>query len=133
MSAMGLKIYAGRTFHVRKTSTSKPHLWIAITEPDGTPEKVVIVNLTTRYPSSDTTVILNIGDHRFIKHETIVFYADALFAKVTAIQDAIKNGISKFDDDCSDALLERIQLGLLESPSTAKNIREYCREYFKDF
>ncbi|MFN6558616.1 MAG: hypothetical protein RMY28_002265 [Nostoc sp. ChiSLP01] len=133
MSAMGLKIYAGRTFHIRKSSASKPHLWIATTEPDGTPEQVVIVNLTSRHANSDTTVILNNTDHRFIKHETVVYYADALFAKVAAIQDAIKNGVSSFDDDCSDALLERIQLGLLESPFTPNKIKDYCKECFRNF
>ncbi|MHC5728887.1 MAG: hypothetical protein ACYTXY_33180, partial [Nostoc sp.] len=72
-------------------------------------------------------------DHRFIKHETVVNYTDAIFAKVVAVQNAIKNGLSSFDDDCSSALLERIQLGLLKSPLTPKKIKNYCRECFRDF
>ncbi|MEH2262386.1 hypothetical protein [Nostoc sp.] len=133
MSVMGLKIYAGRTFHLPTPPAMKPHLWVAMTEPDGTPEETVIVNLTTRHPNSDTTVILDSGDHRFIKHETVVNYADALFTKIVSVQNAIKNGLSSFDDDCSSALLERIQIGLLQSPFTPKKIKSHCKKCFGGF
>lgn len=127
---MGFKIYAGRTLHLPKSLASRPHLWIVITEPNDTPEEVVIVNLTTRHPSSDTTLILNTTDHRFIEHETVVYYADARFAPVTAMQNAIRSGVSSFDEDCSGALLERIQLGLFQSPFTPNNIKDYCKKCF---
>ena len=130
---MGLKIYAGRAFHLPTSPATKPHLWIVTTEPEGNPEEVVIVNLTTKRANSDITVILDSRDHRFIRHQTVISYADALFTKVVAVQDVIKNGLSKFDDDCSDNLLERIQLGLLQSPLTPKKIKKYCGECFRNF
>lgn len=129
MIKMGLKIYAGKTFHLPTPPAGKYHFWIAATDPDGIPEKFVMVNLTTKRSNSDTTVILDSKDHRFINHETVVYYLDARFVEVSIIQKAIREGISSFDDDCSNEVLERIQLGLMQSPFTPNKIKMYCREY----
>ncbi|MBN4005480.1 hypothetical protein [Nostoc sp. LPT] len=50
--------------------TSSLDSYDATTEPDGTPEEVVIVNLTTRHPNSNISVILNTTDQHFIKSDT---------------------------------------------------------------
>lgn len=133
MGAMGLKFCAGKTFHLPTRLEEKRHLWIVVTDPDGIPEKVVIVNLTTLRHNSDMTVTLDRGDHRFIKHQTVVNYASARFVEVIKLQEAIKVGLSTFDEDCSDILLEQVQFGILESPFTPNNIKKYCRECFCDF
>ena len=53
------------------------HLWIVVIELPRSPKEVVIVNLTSRKPNSDTTVVLQSDTHRFVKHETVVNYFDA--------------------------------------------------------
>jgi hypothetical protein len=53
------------------------HLWIVVAEISGSPEKIIVVSLTTHKPGSDTTVMFKLGDHDFIEHDTVVSYADA--------------------------------------------------------
>ncbi len=67
-------IYPGKCLVWPHREGAQPHLWIVLTEPTGDPAQVVVVNLTTRIPTSDATVVLNVGDHKFIKRETVVYY-----------------------------------------------------------
>lgn len=132
MASMGTRIYAGRTFHLPSDLTDEMHLYVAITGSEGYPEEtVVIVNFTSEgsRKSYDTTVTLDIGDHRFIKHGTVVNYADAEIATVDYVQRAVKSGLSSFDEDCSDELLETLQQGALDSDFTANEIRRRVKDY----
>ena len=67
-------IKAGICLHLKSTDNQERHLWVVLTDPDGDPPRVAIVNLTT--PKSgiqeDETVVLEVGDHSFVKHKTIV-------------------------------------------------------------
>jgi hypothetical protein len=113
-----------------KVSGDIRHLWIVLTEPEGQPLEVVIVNLTKNKPLADTTCILSPGDHTFIKVETVVHYADARKVPAEPLHALTKLTSYDFHDDCSEELLERIQRGLLASKSTPKGIKAYCRERF---
>jgi len=125
------EIYPGRSILMPKFSGATPHLWIILTEPEGNPPQVVIVNLTTLKPDTeDRTVILNVGDHPFIAHETVVYYVDARLATAQGILQLSKFPGYGFHDDCSKRLLEIIRSGLLESKDTPKGIKAYCRARF---
>jgi hypothetical protein len=121
-------IHSGVSFLLPKPGRyDKEHLWIVLTDPHGNPAEVVIVSLTTRRYGADPTVVLTLGDHPFIKNETVVYYPDAriveegnLVAILTLRRDALK-------DDCSPELLARIRQGLLDSPFTPNKIKNYCR------
>jgi hypothetical protein len=119
-------VYAGTTIELPKTSGATPHLWVVLTDPDGNPAQVVIANLTTRKADSDDTVVLNVGDHSYIKHETIVYYADARLATVEGIEKIAQFPNYGYHDDCSDELLGKIQQGLLTSRYTPKKVKDYC-------
>ncbi|MEC4815829.1 MAG: hypothetical protein SAK29_21525 [Scytonema sp. PMC 1069.18] len=134
---MSDEIYPGTCILIPKPGHDKRHLWIVLTEPNKIltePNKdilqVVIVNVTTLREGSDTTVILTPGEHRFIRHESVIYYNDAMFAPVDPLCQLAKQKGYKFDDDCSDELLERIQRGLLVSPFTPKKIKKYCESVF---
>jgi hypothetical protein len=134
MASMGLKIYAGKTFHLPTPPSNIPHLFIVVSPPDfivnslnQLVESVVVVNFTTKKSGKDDTVVLMPQDHRFIRHETVVSYRDARFVEVSRICDYITQGTSRFDDDCSDDLLEKIQDGLLVSPFTPNKVKKYYR------
>ena len=61
-----------------KPGQQTEHLWVLITSVDPKSGQALMVNITTRRPHSpDTTTILNVGDHPFIKNPSVVFYADA--------------------------------------------------------
>jgi hypothetical protein len=123
-------VYSGRCLVWPHEEGAQPHLWIALTDPAGDPPQVVVVNLTSRRPNSDTTVVLQIGDHRFIKRETVVSYADARLVDSDVLETYAKTPGNRFDDDCSEALLRQIREGLLNSRFTPRKIKAYCAARF---
>src|SRR2546421_8813104 len=61
-----------------------PHLWIVITQPDPQTHECAIVSVTTLRNSKDQTVILRVGDHCFIRHDSTIFYGDAMLWSASA-------------------------------------------------
>lgn len=59
-----------------KYADATPHMWIVLTAPDANND-VVIVNVTSLKNHADQTTILKVGDHPYIKHDSVVLYADA--------------------------------------------------------
>ena len=88
---------------------------------------VVIANLTSRKQDSDTTTLLSVGDHPYIKHETVVHYADTRLATVEGIERIAQFPGYGFHDDCSKELLESIQQGVLTSRYTPKKIKNTAK------
>ena len=119
------EIYPGTCILLPKPGSKEKHLWIVLTEPDEE-LNVVIVNLTTRRSGSDTTVILNQGDHPFIRHPTVVHYSDARKAPAKALQQIANRPEYDYHDDLEDEILERIKEGLFQSQETKPAIRDYC-------
>jgi len=105
---------------------STPHLWIIVTEP--VKNVCVIVNVTTLRNEQDQTVTLNVGDHPFIRHASVVKFADARFADDLKLfaEVASRNAVPK--EPCPPATLKLIQDGLIASPFTPKKIVAFCKE-----
>lgn len=113
---------------IRPTGGLKAHLWILITEPlkDGT---CVIVNITTLKGSkADRTVVLQAGDHVFIKHPSFVRYSDAGFANAKRLFKDIAGKSASGRPALSQPVLERVQVGLLNSPYTQNAVLEFCKD-----
>jgi hypothetical protein len=112
----------GDTVILPKPGLEKEHLWVLVTAPDpgGT---VIMVNLTTQRPHSDTTVILQPGEHPFIDRATVVFYADARFTDVALLEACVSKGIGRNHAQITPAVLQKIQNGLLTSPLTPQKIK----------
>ena len=64
-----------------KPGRENEHLWVLITNPDPRTQEAIMVNVTTQRPHSDTTTILNVGDHPFIQKPSVIFYADTRTVK----------------------------------------------------
>jgi hypothetical protein len=122
----------GATFLLPKSSASTEHLWIVLTEPDATTGKAVCVNVTTRQPFSETTVILQPGEHPFVKHESVVHYADASFLDLKLIDAALSLKTSKFvcvtHQTCSPELLKKVRDGLIKSKFVSAGIKDFCKK-----
>ena len=71
-----------------------PHLWIVVTQPDVETHLCAIVSVTTLRNSKDQTVILRPGDHPFIRHESTIFYGDAMIVDVRRLQAEISAGLA---------------------------------------
>lgn len=108
---------------------SKPHLWIAVTDPAGDPPETVIVNITTRGPSpTDTTVVIEPGDHAYISRPSVVYYKDAQLADAEAFYLSSRQRAHRAFPNCPEDTLRRIQDGLLASPHTPNKVKRYCRD-----
>lgn len=123
----------GDTFLAPKTSYATEHLWIVITEPQD--NKAVCVNVTSSHSFAEKTTVLNVGDHPFIKHESVIRYSDAKLIDLKAVEAAIAARQMKFVckqlEPCSEELLKRIQEGLLKSKQVSKEIRTVCENAWK--
>ena len=119
----------GETFLAPNNAKSTEHLWIVITHPDDA-GLAVCVNITTKRSLSDTTVVLDVGDHPFLKHPSVVYYADAQLLDLLRIETAISAKPTSFTcvrhKPCSAELILRIQLGAIKSGSTPKKIKLAC-------
>jgi hypothetical protein len=117
----------GDAVEMPKPGQAVPHLWIIVTDPLPSSHEVVIVNVTSLRQHSDTTVVLKPGDHPYIRHDSVIFYADARLADVRNIQAGIDKGWFQECAACSPALLKRIREGLLASKFTRNKIKDFCR------
>jgi hypothetical protein len=118
----------GESLFLKKIGATKDHLYIIITEPMGVPPETVIVNITTKQADSDTTVILSVGDHPYLKHDSVISYADATKAPAEKLEDAVNCGFFDSSNKFEESIVKKIQEGLLKSKRTPKDIKKYCRE-----
>jgi hypothetical protein len=90
------------------------HLYIVITEPDEG-GKAVCVNVSTAYSFSERTCVLKIGDHPFVKHESVVRYQYAKILDLKLVEKALMTRqfsfVCKQHLPCSTELLQRIEMG----------------------
>ena len=108
-----MSLRPGDTFLLPKSASATEHLWIIVTEVDEVTRKAVCVNVTSRRVDSDTTVVIVVGEHGFIKHESVVYFADARETNIDEVEKLINVGTTRFvvqlHDPCSKALLERVK------------------------
>ncbi len=85
---------AGDTFLLPKFIGGLDHLWVILLNPEQPSGETVMVNLTTKkFSHQDMTTVLNIGEHPFIKHESIVNYGDANLVKANLIEQSFNMGV----------------------------------------
>ena len=118
---------AGDALLLPKPGQAVAHLWVLLTDPDVTTDEVLMVNLTTQRPHSDTTVILSSGDHPFVQHATVVNFTDARLGKAALLNTFIHTGTYLPQSPLSEVVLRRIQAGLLASRFTAEKFKDYLR------
>ena len=66
-----------------------PHLWIVITQPATESHLCAVVSVTTLRNSKDQTVILRVGDHPFIRHDSTIFYGDAMIVDARRLEASL--------------------------------------------
>ena len=99
-----------------------PHLWIIVTQPDPQTQECAIVSVTTLRNSKDQTVILRVGDHPFIRHDSTIFYGDAMIVDARRLEAEIAAGLALVREKCSPTTLKLVQDGVAVSPFTRPKI-----------
>jgi hypothetical protein len=118
----------GDSFWVRTPFEPVEHIWIIITKPNPLNRTAIWVNLTTERPDSDRTTVVRRGDHPTVCHTCVVYYRDAKFVDLAKLEVTIDASKAKRTGPCPNALLLKIQDGLLVSRFTAKNFSEPLRQ-----
>lgn len=102
------------------------HLWVVVCGPHGEPPAVVIASCTTRRDWSDTTVVLEPGDHPFLDHETVIMYSDARIVPVRQIRMQYERRKITVNVPLDEPVLRRIQEGVHESADATPRVKEFC-------
>lgn len=123
-------IRAGRTLWLHPWQDFKPHLWLVLTDPEGAVGHFIAVRLRTAREYTDTTVVLQAGDHSFVRHASSVDFSTAARFTSKDISKLLNSGRCHLRDDMSEDLLARVREGLLRSPFTRRDIKVYCEERF---
>jgi hypothetical protein len=108
-----------------------PHLWIVVTQPDPRTRLCALVSVTTLRNSKDQTVILRPGDHPFIRHDSTIFYGDAMIVDARRLEAEIAAGLALVREKCSNATLRLVQDGVAASPFTRPKFLRFCREQWR--
>ncbi|MFI3199181.1 MAG: hypothetical protein QX196_12770 [Methylococcaceae bacterium] len=109
----------------------RKHLFVLLTDPIEAPDfngkQVLLVNIAS-VPKSlpyDSTCILQPGEHRFIKHESYVYYAKARIEAANALLRGVKSGQLMAHEIMGQAIVQRICDGLQRSSHTTPRILRF--------
>jgi hypothetical protein len=121
-------VEAGLCVNLKSVNQTR-HLWVVLTEPYGEPPRVALANLTSHKDGIDETVVLEAGEHSFIRRKTVVNYAAAQIVSATKLEQLIEADLTiPHRELCSDELLEKIRQGVFDSPFASPKFQKYCRE-----
>lgn len=119
----------GDSFMLPKPGQETEHLWVLITNPDPATHEAIMVNVTTQRPHSDTTTILNAGDHPFVQKPSVIFFADARMVDTRLLDAAVRRGAYNAHAAFQTRVILKIQSGLLASMFTPKKIKTAYARY----
>jgi hypothetical protein len=108
------------TAFVNLNPGSPEHLWVVIAL-TSIPE-AVIFNATTKQDDSDTTCVLQPGDHPFIIHESIIAYGRGQLI-TEPIFAALQRAGCSLKQKASDELVVRIREGAIKSNFTSPKLQ----------
>jgi hypothetical protein len=119
----------GDSFMLPKPGQETEHLWVLITNPDPVTHDAIMVSVTTQRPHSDTTRILNVGDHPFLQKPSVIFYADTRIVNTDLLDAAVTRGACHAHVVFQAPVIRRIQSGVTASPLTPKKIKTAYAAY----
>lgn len=88
----------------------------------------LLVNISSFYDGCDDTCVLKVGDHDFVRHDSYVFYAEALIMKANRIRNGFDKGVLTPQKALQDAVFERVISGINKSPDTPEKIIKYFKQ-----
>ena len=109
-----------------------PHLWIVLTEPAGNPARVLIASCTSRKSWSDATIVLDRGDHPFIRHETVIAYDGIRIVESRIIELQLSLDKIRRKEPMRRSVLDRVVEAVLESANTAGKFKQFILDQRHD-
>ena len=106
----------------------KKHLHVVLTHPDDD-DQVIVVSISTLRTTSDTTVILHQGDHKFIDHDSVVEYRMAGPTSARILAQRLASGLYASYDPMPPEILRKIQDGVTESRFTRLGVKDCWHDF----
>lgn len=119
----------GDTLLLPPSNTQKEHLYVVVIGSFGDPKKTIIVNLTTKRSTSDTTVFLQSNQHSFIKHPTVVAYSYAQIVETGALITYANSKENSSHQSFDQNVLSIIQEGILKSDFTPNEVKAFYKAH----
>lgn len=116
---------AGDTFLMAGTggaaNPSGAHLMacIILNKPD---DRCTVVPVTSRHEFSDTSCCIAVGDHPWIRHDSVASYEFARILSISSVEAELAAGTLKARAPLGPELLKRLQIGFVVSDETAPYI-----------
>lgn len=86
------------------------------------------MSVTTLRNSKDQTVLLRVGDHPFIRHDSTIFYGNAMIVDARRLEHEIAAALAVRRDKCPAATLKLVQQGVAAPPFARPKFVRFCRE-----
>lgn len=103
---------------------STKHLHFCLREPD-TASKVLLLPIGTTRPNCDRTCVLQVGDHTFIRMESIALYGRVRLWNYGPMKAAMRRGEIERTEPASEDLFAKLCAGLRVSPLCPGWARSY--------
>ncbi len=105
------------------------HLHIIASEADRD-GYVIVLSVSSMYRFADRTTLLKASDHPWLKHDSYIAYNFAKVQKAAMIESRLARLPRMIQQPCSDALLKRVQAGILESEQSENGVKNFYREIY---
>jgi hypothetical protein len=114
------EISQGKTFFL---PGRKQHLAFVLNKPEDHDGTALVVNVTTQYTMSDTSCRVYRGEHSFIEHASVIYYAGAQAKHIEDIARLLSEQIwLPCDERVTQALIDRALAGARMSPEFAPTL-----------
>lgn len=108
------------------------HLHIICSDPMNFPGRApggcLLVNVSSAVPKCDRTVVLNIGDHPFIDHESFVFYKKTFVEAASTLEKLVTANVYKAHHPADRKLVKRIVASMDVSDFTPGDMIKVSRQ-----
>lgn len=101
---------------------TKAHCWVLVVE-TANAKQFIGVMLVSLKPHSDRTVILQVGDHPFIQHETSVDYGSATVLVTSKLDSWVSSKRAALQQPMDPAVMHRIRHGVCDSTRTPNHVK----------
>ena len=122
-----MSIRAGMCIELQSSRNGMWHPYIVITEPEGNPLEVAVVNFTEYKANVDETAIFEAGEHPRLGKKSMINYMEGQVVPVDGLERLIKRHPHRLHEECEPAILKKIQDGVEKSRATRPKFLEYCK------
>lgn len=90
-------------------------------------DQCTVVPITSRHDYSDISCCISVGDHPWIRHDSVASYEFTRILSISAVEKELDSGVLKSRAPVSAELLKRLQVGFVLSDETAPYIFDQAK------